>query len=56
MLSVQPDGSQLAELSVLAASGQLTIRIAGQYPLERAAEAHKRLAAGGVGGKLVLIP
>jgi NADPH:quinone reductase len=56
VLSAQPDGRQLAELSGLAGSGQLTTRIAGQLPLAQAAEAHRRLAGGGVGGKLVLIP
>lgn len=56
VLSVEPDGRQLAELSRMAASGQLTTKIAGQLPLERAAEAHRRLAAGHVGGKIVLIP
>jgi NADPH2:quinone reductase len=56
VLSAQPDSRQLAELSGLAGSGQLTTRIAGQLPLAQAAEAHRRLAGGGVGGKLVLIP
>jgi NADPH:quinone reductase len=56
VLSVEPDGKQLAELSRLAGSGELTTRLAERLPLERAAEAHRRLAAGGVRGKLVLIP
>jgi NADPH2:quinone reductase len=56
VLSVEPDGGQLAELSQMAASHQLTTRIADQLPLENAAEAHTRLAADGVRGKLVLIP
>jgi NADPH2:quinone reductase len=55
-LSVEPDGRQLAELSNMAASRQLTTQIADQLPLEDAAEAHRRLAAGGIRGKLVLIP
>jgi NADPH:quinone reductase-like Zn-dependent oxidoreductase len=53
---VEPDGSQLVELSRLAAAGQLTTRVADRLPLEQAAQAHRRLAAGGVRGKLVLIP
>jgi NADPH2:quinone reductase len=56
VLSVKPDGRQLAELSQLAASGQLATRIAGKLPLEQAAETHRRLAAGGAVGKLVLLP
>jgi NADPH:quinone reductase len=56
LLSVAPDGGQLAELSLLAASGLLATRVAGQLPLARAAEAHRRLARGGMSGKLVLVP
>jgi NADPH:quinone reductase-like Zn-dependent oxidoreductase len=53
VLGVRPDGTQLAELSRLAESGELTTRVAAQLPLERTAEAHQRLAAD---GQLVLIP
>ena len=56
VLSVEPDGKQLAELSKMAASHQLTTRISDQLPLKDAAEAHRRLAAGGIRGKLLLIP
>jgi hypothetical protein len=41
----------MAESSQLAVSGQLAVRIAGQSPLAQAAEAHRRLARRGVGGK-----
>lgn len=34
--------------------GVLTLRVAGTLPAEQAAEAHRRLAAGGVRGRLVL--
>lgn len=44
------DGVALAEL---AAAG-LSLRVADVLPLERAAEAHRRLAAGGIRGRLVL--
>jgi hypothetical protein len=37
-------------------SHQLITRIADQLPLGNAAEAHTRLAGGGIRGKLVLIP
>lgn len=35
-------------------TGRLTTRIAGTYPIDRAGEAHARLEAGGVRGRLVL--
>jgi D-arabinose 1-dehydrogenase-like Zn-dependent alcohol dehydrogenase len=46
------DGAALAGLAVMG----LTLRVAEILPLERAAEAHDRLAAGGVRGRLVLVP
>ena len=48
------EGARLAELADLAAKGVITLRIAELLPPERAAEAHHRLAAGGVRGRLVL--
>jgi D-arabinose 1-dehydrogenase-like Zn-dependent alcohol dehydrogenase len=48
------EGGRVAELASLAASGVLTLRLAEAMPAERAAEAHSRLAAGGVRGRLVL--
>ncbi|MEU5533975.1 NADP-dependent oxidoreductase [Streptomyces sp. NPDC020362] len=53
---VHADGAQLAELVGLVDEGALTLRVAGTYPLARAAEAHARLAEGGVRGRLVLVP
>lgn len=47
---------QLAEIVRLAELGRLTTRVAGTYPLEQAAGAHARLSAGGVRGRLVLLP
>jgi NADPH:quinone reductase-like Zn-dependent oxidoreductase len=35
-------------------SGELTLRVAAVYPAEKAAEAHRRLEAGGTRGRLVL--
>ncbi len=48
------EGARLAELADLAAKGVLSLRIAEVLAPERAAEAHRRLAAGGVRGRLVL--
>ncbi|MCE3550779.1 NADP-dependent oxidoreductase [Pseudonocardia sp. RS11V-5] len=53
---VRPDGGRLTELSALAAKGELTLPVATTYPLDDVAAAHERLAAGGVGGRLVLLP
>jgi len=49
------EGGRVAELANLAAKGVLTLRIAEAMPAERAPEAHARLEAGGVRGRLVLI-
>ncbi len=48
------EGARLAELADLAAKGVLTLRIADLIPAENAAQAHRRLEAGGVRGRLVL--
>ncbi|TQS41983.1 NADP-dependent oxidoreductase [Cryptosporangium phraense] len=50
------DGARLGELSALVDAGQLTLAVADTYPLDRAADAHRRLAAGGLRGRLVLVP
>jgi NADPH:quinone reductase len=48
------EGDRLASLVDLASQGVLTLRVAEVLPAERAAEAHRRLEAGGVRGRLVL--
>lgn len=48
------EGSRLASLAELAEKGVLTLRIAEVMPADRVAEAHRRLEAGGVRGRLVL--
>ena len=53
---IHADGAALAGLSRLAAAGKLTLRVAETYPLADAAKAHERLQAGGLRGRLVLIP
>jgi NADPH:quinone reductase len=48
------EGHRIAALADLVTKGVLTLRIAEVLPADRAAEAHRRLAAGGVRGRLVL--
>ncbi|TVZ05822.1 NADP-dependent oxidoreductase [Trebonia kvetii] len=48
------EGHRIAELAGLVSEGVLTVRVAEVLPAERAAEAHRRLEAGGVRGRLVL--
>lgn len=43
-------------LAELAERGEFEVEIAGRYPLELAAEAHRRSETGHVRGKLVLVP
>ncbi len=50
------DGPALAELAALADAGQLTPRVAATLPLEEVAAAHRRVAEGGLRGRIVLIP
>jgi NADPH:quinone reductase-like Zn-dependent oxidoreductase len=47
-------GDKLAELADLVAGGTLSLRVAAELPAEQAAQAHRRLEAGGVRGRLVL--
>lgn len=44
----------LEQCAELIAQGRLHIEVSGRYPLARAVEAHRRLEAGGLTGKLVL--
>jgi NADPH:quinone reductase-like Zn-dependent oxidoreductase len=53
---IAADGVALGQLSALAAAGRVTLRVADTLPLARAAEAHRRVAAGGLRGRLVLTP
>ncbi|MDG4832030.1 NADP-dependent oxidoreductase [Solwaraspora sp. WMMD1047] len=53
---VYADGARLAELAAGVDAGRLTLRLAGTLPLARVAEAHDRLAAGRLPGRLVLLP
>ncbi|MEU8758151.1 zinc-binding dehydrogenase [Streptomyces sp. NPDC048659] len=53
---VRADAAGLARLAALADDGVLVPRLAGTLPLAGAAEAHRRLAEGGLRGRLVLVP
>jgi len=48
------EGSRIAGLADLVSKGVITLRIAELIPAANAAEAHRRLEAGGVRGRLVL--
>ncbi|MEC3992762.1 NADP-dependent oxidoreductase [Actinacidiphila sp. DG2A-62] len=51
---VATDHARLLRLRDQAEAGELTLRVADVLPAGQAAEAHRRLAAGGVRGRLVL--
>ncbi|MFI6957167.1 NADP-dependent oxidoreductase [Nocardia sp. NPDC050408] len=53
---VHADRPQLAELVALVDKGHLTLRVAETYPLAAVTAAHQRLSAGGLRGRLVLVP
>ncbi|MEV0789022.1 NADP-dependent oxidoreductase [Kribbella sp. NPDC050459] len=55
-LFVQSSRDDLEQLVHLAESGVISTRVADTYPLEDAATAYKRLAKGGVRGRLVIVP
>jgi NADPH:quinone reductase-like Zn-dependent oxidoreductase len=54
--SASPAATRLSYLSALAEVGVLTPRVAQTYPLSAAAQAHGRLAQGGLRGRIVLVP
>jgi NADPH:quinone reductase-like Zn-dependent oxidoreductase len=45
----------LEDLRALASAGKLKLRVAGEYPPERAAEAHRVMDAGGLRGRAVIV-
>lgn len=51
---VEPDGRALDGIATLLANGSLRVAVNSVLALEQAADAHRRLEAGGVLGKLVL--
>jgi NADPH2:quinone reductase len=48
------EAAKLAELARLVTAGKLTLRVAREIPAAEAAEAHRKLEAGGTRGRLVL--
>jgi len=55
-VAVHNDPARLLELARSVAAGKLPVPIARRLPLQQAAEAHRLIEAGGVGGKLILEP
>ncbi|MVU77864.1 zinc-binding dehydrogenase [Nocardia sp. ET3-3] len=53
---IRADGPRLSELAALIEQGRLTPRVAETLPLADVAEAHARLSAGGLRGRLILLP
>ena len=51
---VEPDGRALAEIAGLIDTRKLSVEVEEVFPLEKAAEAHRRIDAGRTRGKLVL--
>ncbi len=49
------DHEALDRLGHLVAQGKLTLRVAETFPPERAADAQRKLAAGGIRGRLVIV-
>jgi enoyl reductase len=56
MVSSRPSGSRLAELVAMAAAGEVRVFVSKQFPLERAADAHREIEGRHVRGKIVLVP
>lgn len=52
---VRHDPQRLRELSALVNEGRLVLRVAGQFPLARIEQAHRRAEAGGLLGKVVIM-
>jgi NADPH:quinone reductase-like Zn-dependent oxidoreductase len=55
-LWVRPDAADLTALSTLADAGDLSVHVAGTFPLSLAADAHRLSMRGGTRGKIVVLP
>jgi NADPH2:quinone reductase len=56
VLTVHPDAGRLSDLLALASDGLLPTPVENIYSLDHAAEAHRRQAAGGLAGRVVIVP
>ncbi|WP_046263698.1 NADP-dependent oxidoreductase [Streptomyces sp. WM6386] len=50
------DAGRLAKLAAYAGAGLISLRVARTYSLDQIADAHRALAAGGLRGRIVLVP
>ncbi|MFD5540261.1 NADP-dependent oxidoreductase [Streptomyces sp. NPDC127079] len=55
-LAWHTDGERLTKLAAFAGAGLISLRVAKTFPLEQIADAHQALAAGGLRGRIVLVP
>lgn len=55
-IAVHNDPARLAQLAAAIADGKVSAPVAKRLPLDQAAEAHRLVEAGGLGGKVVLEP
>jgi NADPH2:quinone reductase len=56
LIGVRSDGHRLGQLALLAARGELTLRLAQTFPFGEAAAAHEAAARPGSRGRVVLVP
>ena len=54
-VAVRPDGARLTALLADVASGAISVPVARRLPLASAAQAHRLVEGGGLGGKVILI-
>ena len=55
-LAWHTDSERLAKLAAYAGAGLLSLRVANTFPLAEIADAHEALTAGGLRGRIVLVP
>ena len=55
-LAWHTDPERLAKLAAYAGTGLVSLRVAKTYPLDQVADAHRELAAGGLRGRIILVP
>jgi hypothetical protein len=55
-VGVRNDAAALGQLAAMASAGQLTLRVADVVGFDGAPDAHRRMAVGGLRGRMVLQP